>query len=99
MVTGPVLVIVPTTRFLQGAWPAVVAAIVLWAMMRSMRRHYGATAAELAVTDPGAELARPSRVVAIVLVATAFKAEGLPPRLNRSRSRAPISKSAEPVGD
>ncbi|MFI1252895.1 APC family permease [Streptomyces netropsis] len=73
MVTGLVLVIVLATKFTQGAWLAVVAAIVLWVTMRGIRRHYDATAAELAVTDPHAELTRPSRVVAIVLVSTIHK--------------------------
>ncbi|GAA3029370.1 hypothetical protein GCM10020000_02430 [Streptomyces olivoverticillatus] len=73
VVTGLVLVIVLATKFLQGAWLAVVSAVVLWVMMRGIRRHYDATAAELAVTDPNAELVRPSRVVAIVLVSTIHK--------------------------
>jgi cobalamin synthase len=40
VVTGLVLVIVLATKFLQGAWLAVLAAIVLWVMMRGIRRHY-----------------------------------------------------------
>ncbi|MEU8547249.1 APC family permease [Streptomyces roseoverticillatus] len=73
VVTGLVLVIVLATKFTQGAWLAVVAAVVLWLMMRGIRRHYDAVAAELAVTDPRAELERPSRVVAILLVSTIHK--------------------------
>ncbi|WP_367318688.1 APC family permease [Streptomyces sp. HUAS ZL42] len=72
-VTGVVLLIVLATKFTQGAWLAVVAAIVLWVTMRGIRRHYDATAAELAVTDPRSELAPPSRVFAIVLVSTIHK--------------------------
>ncbi|MEU8582051.1 APC family permease [Streptomyces abikoensis] len=73
VVTGLVLVIVLATKFVQGAWLAVVAAIVLWVMMRGIRRHYDAVAAELAVTDPRGELTRPSRVLGIVLVSTLHK--------------------------
>ncbi|WKU47908.1 APC family permease [Streptomyces sp. VNUA116] len=73
VVTGLVLVIVLATKFTQGAWLAVVAAVLLWLMMRGIRRHYDATAAELAAPDPRAELVRPSRVLVIVLVSTLHK--------------------------
>lgn len=73
VVTGLVLVIVLATKFTQGAWLAVLAAIVLWVMMRGIRRHYDATSAELAVTDPRDELVPPSRVLGIVLVSTLHK--------------------------
>ncbi|RLV10454.1 DNA-binding protein [Streptomyces griseocarneus] len=73
VVTGLVLVIVLATKFTQGAWLAVVAAVVLWVMMRGIRRHYDTTAAELAVSDPRAELVRPSRVHGIVLLSTLHK--------------------------
>ncbi|MGW7366853.1 APC family permease [Streptomyces sp. NPDC054841] len=68
-----VLVVVLLTKFTQGAWLAVLAAVVLWVMMRGIRRHYDATTAELAVTDPRSELAPPSRVLGIVLVSTVHK--------------------------
>ncbi|MFI7293648.1 amino acid permease [Streptomyces sp. NPDC050121] len=73
VVTGLVLLIVLATKFTQGAWLAVVAATVLWVMMRGIRRHYDATAAELAVTDPRDQLVPPSRVFGIVLVSTIHK--------------------------
>ncbi|MEV7521308.1 APC family permease [Streptomyces sp. NPDC091371] len=73
LVTGLVLVIVLATKFTQGAWLAVLAGILLWLMMRSIRRHYDRTAAELAVTDARAEGMLPSRVQAIVLVSTVHK--------------------------
>ncbi|GAA0662328.1 APC family permease [Kitasatospora atroaurantiaca] len=72
-VTALVLVIVLLTKFTQGAWLAVVAAIVLWVMMRGIRRHYDAVAAELAVDDPHAESVRPSKVHGIVLVSKLHK--------------------------
>ncbi|MFD6492190.1 APC family permease [Streptomyces sp. NPDC060188] len=71
--TGIVLLIVLVTKFTQGAWLAVLAAAVLWVLMRAIRRHYDATAAELAVTDPRAELVPPGRVLAIVLVSKVHK--------------------------
>ncbi|MGW6914446.1 APC family permease [Kitasatospora sp. NPDC054939] len=71
--TALVLVIVLLTKFTQGAWLAVLAAAVLWVMMRGIRRHYDAVSAELAVDDPHAESVRPSRVHGIVLVSTLHK--------------------------
>ncbi|WP_086731217.1 APC family permease, partial [Streptomyces carpinensis] len=72
-VTGLVLVIVLATKFTQGAWLAVLAAIVLWVTMRGVRRHYDTTSAELAVTDPQEQLVPPSRVLALVLVSRLHK--------------------------
>ncbi|MEU6236768.1 APC family permease [Kitasatospora sp. NPDC047058] len=71
--TALVLVIVLLTKFTQGAWLAVVAAVVLWVMMRGIRRHYDSVADELAVDDPDAESVRPSRVHGIVLVSKLHK--------------------------
>ncbi|MFE1319476.1 APC family permease [Kitasatospora phosalacinea] len=65
--TALVLVIVLITKFTQGAWLAVVAAVLLWLVMRGVRRHYDAVAAELAVAD-GEAAPRPRQVHAVVLV-------------------------------
>ncbi|MFE4869966.1 APC family permease [Streptomyces sp. NPDC056682] len=73
VVTALVLVIVLITKFTQGAWLAVVAAVILWVMMRGIRRHYDRTATELAVADPRDELVPPSRVLGVVLVSTIHK--------------------------
>ncbi|MGI5404463.1 APC family permease [Streptomyces sp. CA-135486] len=73
VITCLVLIIVLATKFTEGAWLAVLAAIVLFGMMRGIRRHYDAVAAELAVTDPRSEMAPPTRVLAIVLVSTIHK--------------------------
>ncbi|MCB5908617.1 APC family permease [Streptomyces pinistramenti] len=73
VVTGLVLVIVLLTKFLQGAYLAVMAAVVLWLMMRGIRRHYDNTADELAVADPRKEIVLPSRVHAVVLVSKIHK--------------------------
>ncbi|MFF8591812.1 APC family permease [Streptomyces sp. NPDC015220] len=72
-VTGLVLLIVLVTKFAQGAWLAVLAAVVLWMTMRGIRRHYDTTAAELSVTDPRDQLVPPSRVLALVLVSRLHK--------------------------
>ncbi|WP_107473956.1 APC family permease [Streptomyces sp. TP-A0874] len=68
LVTGVVLVIVLMTKFLQGAYLAVLAGLLLWVMMRAIRRHYDRTGAELAVTDPASDTAVPPRHHAVVLV-------------------------------
>ena len=39
-------------------------------MMRGIRRHYDAIAAELTVADPHSELVPPSRVLGVVLIST-----------------------------
>ncbi|ROR37849.1 amino acid/polyamine/organocation transporter (APC superfamily) [Kitasatospora cineracea] len=65
--TALVLVIVLITKFTQGAWLAVVAALLLWLTMRGIRRHYDAVAAELAAEDEE-PAPRPRQVHAVVLV-------------------------------
>ncbi|WP_253796673.1 APC family permease [Kitasatospora paracochleata] len=72
--TALVLVIVLITKFTQGAWLAVLAAVALWAMMRGIRRHYDAVSSELAVEDPAEESAKPTRVHGVVLVSKLHKA-------------------------
>ncbi|WP_425555614.1 APC family permease [Kitasatospora kazusensis] len=72
-VTALVLVIVMLTKFTQGAWLAVVAALVLFGMMRGIRRHYDAVAEELSVDDPHSEAVRPAKVHGIVLVSKIHK--------------------------
>ncbi len=70
-VTGTVLVVVLVTRFAAGAWIAVLAMGVLFALMRSIRSHYDTFAEELAVDDEDHGL--PARVHAIVLVSRLHK--------------------------
>lgn len=65
--TGTVLVIVLVTKFLRGAWIAILAMGLLFLMMRGIRRHYDRVRDELAVGDV-APTTLPSRVHAIVLV-------------------------------
>ncbi|MFY1620124.1 APC family permease [Micromonospora sp. WMMD736] len=65
--TGTVLVIVLITKFLLGAWIAIAAMAVIYALMLAIRRHYDRVAAEL--TPPAESRAvLPARNHAIVLV-------------------------------
>ncbi len=68
--TGTVLVVVLVTKFLLGAWIAILAMGVLFLLMRSIRSHYDHVARELDLSSlpAGAVRALPSRVHAIVLV-------------------------------
>ncbi len=66
--TGLVLVIVMITKFLHGAYLALLAMGVLYLIMLGIRRHYAGVQAELAI-DPGSKARQlPSRVHAIVVV-------------------------------
>jgi len=70
-VTALVLVVVLVTKFLHGAWIAILAMGVLYSMMKGIRRHYDAVNRELVVEEFDAAL--PSRVHAIVLVSRLHK--------------------------
>jgi amino acid transporter len=70
-VTGLVLVIVLITKFTHGAWIAITAMALLFFLMRSIHHHYDRVAAELEAENE--DLALPSRVHAIVLVAKLHK--------------------------
>ena len=65
--TAVVLVIVLYTKVAHGAWLAILAMIVLFAIMKVIRRHYDAVSAELDLVDT-AETGAASRNHAIVLV-------------------------------
>jgi len=69
--TGTVLVVVLITKFVSGAWIAIVAMTLLWFLMRGIHNHYQAVSDELAVTDESTML--PSRVHTIVLVSKIHK--------------------------
>jgi amino acid transporter len=67
--TGAVLVVVMVTKFLAGAWIAVVAMTLLFAVMKLIRKHYDAVARELAQqTAEDHDIVLPSRNHAVVLV-------------------------------
>jgi amino acid transporter len=66
VMTGTVLVIVLITKFTHGAWIALAAMVVLYVMMRTIRKHYDRVRVELEPDDE--VVAQPSRNHAIVLV-------------------------------
>lgn len=68
MVTGLVLLIVVRYKFLAGAYLAIAAMVVIFVLMRAIRRHYDRIALELLPAPGGVML--PSRNHAIVLVST-----------------------------
>jgi amino acid transporter len=65
VMTGAVLVVVLITKFLAGAWIAIAAMVVIYGVMRSIRRHYDAVAAELVPDEERPVL--PARNHAVVL--------------------------------
>jgi amino acid transporter len=71
--TATVLVVVLITKFTHGAWIAIAAMVVLFFLMRGIRRHYDHVKAELAVADTAEESKLPSRVHAVVLVSKIHK--------------------------
>ena len=67
--TGTVLIIVLLTKFLAGAWIAILAMGGLFALMKAINRHYSSVARELTPTADQRETVLPSRNHAVVLVA------------------------------
>jgi amino acid transporter len=70
--TGIVLVIVLITKFTHGAYIAIIAMVVLFVMMKGIRKHYDTVGREMAV-DASDQLTLPARVHAIVLVSKLHK--------------------------
>jgi amino acid transporter len=68
--TGVVLVVVLVTKFLVGAWIAIVAGGLAFLLMLSIRRHYDRVAEEIALPEELGGAVLPSRNHAIVLVST-----------------------------
>jgi hypothetical protein len=71
--TGVVLVVVLITKFAVGAWIAIVAGALAFALMLSIRKHYDRVAEEIAAPEGVPEGVLPSRNHAIVLVSTVHK--------------------------
>ncbi len=65
--TGVVLIIVLASKFIYGAYAAVLAMAVIFVLMRGIRAHYQKVARETAVSAMDARLL-PSRVRAVILV-------------------------------
>jgi amino acid transporter len=72
IVTALVLIIIVVSKFTEGAWIAIVAMAVLFAMMRGIRKHYDIVSDELVPEE--ADDILPSRVHAVVLVSKVHKA-------------------------
>ncbi len=72
-ITGGVLVIVLVTKFLHGAYLALIAMSLLYLLMLGIRRHYQSVRKELAIDANGGARQLPSRVHAIVLVSKIHK--------------------------
>lgn len=68
--TGAVLVIVVVTKFLAGAWIAILAMGALFVIMKLIHKHYDTVAHELEAQDEseGGDIVLPSRNHAVVLV-------------------------------
>jgi hypothetical protein len=69
--TAVVFIVVLLTKFLAGAWIAILAMIVFFLILKSIRRHYDRVEAELVIGDTDPIL--PTRVHAIVLVSKLHK--------------------------
>jgi amino acid transporter len=70
--TATVLVVVLLSKFVQGAYIAILAMAALFLVMKLIHRHYEAVARETALV-PGEDRTLPSRVHAIVLVSKLHK--------------------------
>jgi amino acid transporter len=69
--TGSVLIVVLATKFLAGAWIAILAMGGLFVMMKAINRHYAAVSRELTpVEAEQREIVLPSRNHAVVLVSS-----------------------------
>ena len=64
--TGVVLIIVLITKFLAGAWIAILAMAIIFFTMKAIRTHYDRVAREIAADED--DMVLPSRVHSIVLV-------------------------------
>jgi amino acid transporter len=71
VMTASVFVVVLVTKFLAGAWIAILAMIILYAILRSIRGHYDRVSEELVIRDSDPIL--PTKVHAIVLVSKLHK--------------------------
>ncbi len=69
--TATVFVVVLFTKFLAGAWIAILAMVVFFAILRSIRTHYDRIERELVIGD--SDPIMPTRVHAIVLVSKLHK--------------------------
>jgi amino acid transporter len=67
--TGAVLIVVLVTKFMAGAWIAIVAMTALFVLMKGINRHYASVSRELTPDEEEAgSIVLPSRNHAVVLV-------------------------------
>lgn len=66
--TGSVLLVVVVTKFVAGAWIAILAMTILFVIMRMIHKHYASVRQELLDADEGGDVVLPSRNHAVVLV-------------------------------
>ena len=66
--TGAVLLVVMVTKFLAGAWIAVVAMTLLFVLMKMIRKHYDTVSREIERSTDDHDMVLPSKNHAIVLV-------------------------------
>jgi amino acid transporter len=71
LLTGSVLIVVLLTKFTRGAYLAVIAMVILFVLMKAIRRHYTSVGEELKA-DASSEML-PSRIHAVVLVSKLHK--------------------------
>lgn len=70
--TATVLIVVLATKFTQGAYMAIIAMLLLFILMKAIKRHYSRVSSELRVEDD-VQMALPARTHAIVLVSKIHK--------------------------
>jgi amino acid transporter len=66
--TGAVLLVVMVTKFLAGAWIAIVAMALLFVLMKMIRKHYDTVSREIERLADDHDMVLPSKNHAIVLV-------------------------------
>jgi amino acid transporter len=104
VVTGVVFVIVLATKFAAGAWIVVLAAPILFTVMKAVATHYRSVGTQLAPAASGVAL--PARVHAVVLVSNLLEptlralafAEALRPETLRAVKVA-ADEAEEPLAD
>lgn len=92
--TGIVLVVVLLSKFMHGAYLAIIAMVVVFSMMKSIRRHYDKVAKEVALAGD-ADRVLPSRVRAVIFVGAVNKP--LMRALNFARATQPSHMDAVTV--
>jgi len=65
--TGIVLIIILASKFIHGAYLALIAMAVVYVLMTSIKKHYDSVARELELNSPS-DRALPSRVHAVIMI-------------------------------